>query len=146
MTLKSTLLALSFGIFMTAAVSGQKAISIKDPDITFGYTLPQGFENEDDSFYHYIFPNIENGMETASLRLTYFEGFDGELSDFKEGILNGKLYSTLDDFKIKNSGKEIIDGTLRSEEHTSELQSRPHLVCRLLLEKKKNNKIQIKNS
>src|SRR5690554_7185706 len=28
---------------------------------------------------------------------------------------------------------------LRSEEHTSELQSRPHLVCRLLLEKKKKN-------
>src|SRR5690554_7515726 len=27
----------------------------------------------------------------------------------------------------------------RSEEHTSELQSRPHLVCRLLLEKKKSN-------
>src|SRR3989442_14396225 len=27
----------------------------------------------------------------------------------------------------------------RSEEHTSELQSRPHLVCRLLLEKKKPN-------
>src|SRR5215813_15014189 len=28
----------------------------------------------------------------------------------------------------------------RSEEHTSELQSRPHLVCRLLLEKKKKKK------
>src|SRR5436305_9818933 len=28
--------------------------------------------------------------------------------------------------------------SLRSEEHTSELQSRPHLVCRLLLEKKKH--------
>src|SRR5690554_7748442 len=28
----------------------------------------------------------------------------------------------------------------RSEEHTSELQSRPHLVCRLLLEKKKFTK------
>src|SRR5690625_5958485 len=28
----------------------------------------------------------------------------------------------------------------RSEEHTSELQSRGHLVCRLLLEEKKNNK------
>src|SRR3989442_2763695 len=27
----------------------------------------------------------------------------------------------------------------RSEEHTSELQSRPHLVCRLLLEKKKQH-------
>src|SRR2546429_4857246 len=31
----------------------------------------------------------------------------------------------------------------RSEEHTSELQSRLHLVCRLLLEKKKNNTIQL---
>src|SRR5690554_7593818 len=30
--------------------------------------------------------------------------------------------------------------TARSEEHTSELQSRPHLVCRLLLEKKKKKK------
>src|SRR5689334_23775066 len=29
---------------------------------------------------------------------------------------------------------------VRSEEHTSELQSQFHLVCRLLLEKKKNNK------
>src|SRR5690554_7572009 len=28
----------------------------------------------------------------------------------------------------------------RSEEHTSELQSRPHIVCRLLLEKKKEHK------
>src|SRR3989442_6368218 len=32
---------------------------------------------------------------------------------------------------------ENIAFGLRSEEHTSELQSRPHLVCRLLLEKKK---------
>src|SRR5690554_7127060 len=31
----------------------------------------------------------------------------------------------------------------RSEEHTSELQSRPHLVCRLLLEKKKKKKNKI---
>src|SRR2546422_3609989 len=30
----------------------------------------------------------------------------------------------------------------RSEEHTSELQSRLHLVCRLLLEKKKKNKTE----
>src|SRR5687768_18356464 len=33
-----------------------------------------------------------------------------------------------------------VDGLPRSEEHTSELQSRLHLVCRLLLEKKKKNK------
>src|SRR2546422_8331579 len=32
-----------------------------------------------------------------------------------------------------------VVGKARSEEHTSELQSRLHLVCRLLLEKKKKN-------
>src|SRR2546422_8559082 len=32
----------------------------------------------------------------------------------------------------------LLDGVPRSEEHTSELQSRLHLVCRLLLEKKNN--------
>src|SRR2546422_2502126 len=34
----------------------------------------------------------------------------------------------------------------RSEEHTSELQSRLHLVCRLLLEKKKRNRTTSQNS
>src|SRR3712207_7378063 len=34
----------------------------------------------------------------------------------------------------------------RSEEHTSELQSRQYLVCRLLLEKKKKKKIKHENS
>src|SRR2546422_2743292 len=33
----------------------------------------------------------------------------------------------------------------RSEEHTSELQSRLHLVCRLLLEKKKNHNTTLQN-
>src|SRR5690606_40369470 len=35
-----------------------------------------------------------------------------------------------------------IGTSARSEEHTSELQSRENLVCRLLLEKKKNNMIR----
>src|SRR3989442_11303886 len=34
-------------------------------------------------------------------------------------------------------GHQVAGAESRSEEHTSELQSRPHLVCRLLLEKKK---------
>src|SRR5690554_7025702 len=37
-----------------------------------------------------------------------------------------------------------VGRSTRSEEHTSELQSRPHLVCRLLLEKKKKKKINNK--
>src|SRR3712207_8105646 len=36
---------------------------------------------------------------------------------------------------------ELIAESRRSEEHTSELQSRQYLVCRLLLEKKKKTKI-----
>src|SRR5438552_12620456 len=39
--------------------------------------------------------------------------------------------------ELKNALRDI---GLRSEEHTSELQSPDHLVCRLLLEKKKNRK------
>src|SRR2546429_3829044 len=39
----------------------------------------------------------------------------------------------------KYGNAAVIHDWLRSEEHTSELQSRLHLVCRLLLEKKKNH-------
>src|SRR3712207_8770660 len=35
--------------------------------------------------------------------------------------------------------KRVQEAQMRSEEHTSELQSRQYLVCRLLLEKKKND-------
>src|SRR2546429_5998343 len=40
---------------------------------------------------------------------------------------------------VTSSASDADDVTERSEEHTSELQSRLHLVCRLLLEKKKFN-------
>src|SRR5690554_7482479 len=38
---------------------------------------------------------------------------------------------------IDQAQSQLDSRWARSEEHTSELQSRPHLVCRLLLEKKK---------
>src|SRR5690606_40691641 len=41
------------------------------------------------------------------------------------------------------SRKKAVACQLRSEEHTSELQSRENLVCRLLLEKKKTNNTNI---
>src|SRR2546422_7032335 len=39
--------------------------------------------------------------------------------------------------------RDLVDPVSRSEEHTSELQSRLHLVCRLLLEKKKHTPVPI---
>src|SRR3712207_8524821 len=40
---------------------------------------------------------------------------------------------------FSGSPARVIETRLRSEEHTSELQSRQYLVCRLLLEKKQYN-------
>src|SRR3989449_6786067 len=60
----------------------------------------------------------------------------------KLGVPRGDL--AVQDGWIRGNGKRVayaeLVGDRRSEEHTSELQSRLHLVCRLLLEKKKNNK------
>src|SRR5690625_5840779 len=41
---------------------------------------------------------------------------------------------------LEKTGEKNAPLAMRSEEHTSELQSRGHLVCRLLLEKKKRYK------
>src|SRR5207253_9463931 len=50
------------------------------------------------------------------------------------------LHERLDFLEAHFLAGLVIDGEDRSEEHTSELQSRGHLVCRLLLEKKKVKK------
>src|SRR5690625_5722186 len=47
------------------------------------------------------------------------------------------------DHYVKHMMYHAHTGSLRSEEHTSELQSRGHLVCRLLLEKKNNETKQV---
>src|SRR2546430_992015 len=52
-----------------------------------------------------------------------------QLNDAKDA-LNGNS-------NVENAKQEAIEQINRSEEHTSELQSQSNLVCRLLLEKKK---------
>src|SRR5437870_11015432 len=52
----------------------------------------------------------------------------------------GPVFQPVDSARSHASRRRAEDGVrsrARSEEHTSELQSRGHLVCRLLLEKKK---------
>src|SRR5690554_7189379 len=54
-----------------------------------------------------------------------------------EAALSPAAYSLMaDSFPPEKRATAISVYSMRSEEHTSELQSRPHLVCRLLLEKK----------
>src|SRR5690554_7278522 len=65
--------------------------------------------------------------------------FVGQLLTWERNIIK---YIYLDEENEKLQLKNIelenqLPHNYRSEEHTSELQSRPHLVCRLLLEKKK---------
>src|SRR3989442_9678330 len=75
-------------------------------------------------------------------RLTALDGDDTDAL-FRSGwqamprivIGDGALYYERQGIGFPDTLPLVIE---RSEEHTSELQSRPHLVCRLLLEKKKN--------
>src|SRR5690554_7522657 len=91
----------------------------------------------------------------SNILLIYTGGTIGMVKDFETGALKAfnfdQLLERIPELKLLDcsiaaySFDEPIDSSdmntkhwLRSEEHTSELQSRPHLVCRLLLEKKKN--------
>src|SRR5690625_6262185 len=68
----------------------------------------------------------------------YDELLNGEQLGLRCNLLIDHIYLN----ELKQSGMYAGYGNeTRSEEHTSELQSRGHLVCRLLLEKKKKSKI-----
>src|SRR5437870_10366732 len=88
-------------------------------------------------------PEIEHERD-AIIKVTSCAicGSDLHLYDhFMPGMKSGDImgHETMGEVVEVGSGA-------RSEEHTSELQSRGHLVCRLLLEKKKKKKNQIKHN
>src|SRR5690554_7023801 len=62
---------------------------------------------------------------------------DGEIDIIMGNSLGASPDATLQRLVYIESTGSGNFAAPRSEEHTSELQSRPHLVCRLLLEKKK---------
>src|SRR5690554_7304283 len=65
---------------------------------------------------------------------------DGELTAFEQRLVEEDVAERLERLKTdieEEIRRRLVADRGRSEEHTSELQSRPHLVCRLLLEKKK---------
>ena len=75
--------------------------------------------------------------------MSFGQGFVTGLADSLATGLKDDMEKTYDKISQMSAlrAKTIVEGSQkhRSEEHTSELQSRLHLVCRLLLEKKKKN-------
>src|SRR2546422_1388477 len=65
--------------------------------------------------------------------------FRSVYSQYYFWLPTGRLLRARLDLSFSISDRVNLQGA-RSEEHTSELQSRLHLVCRLLLEKKKKSK------
>src|SRR5258708_26463050 len=81
-------------------------------------------------FRQYDLPRNDTGGKSEPKPLVFDE--------CKHWLLRGPVI-VHDFFDFSHSGYRRNRGQLRSEEHTSELQSPDHLVCRLLLEKKKIN-------
>src|SRR3712207_8843718 len=82
------------------------------------------------SYYiEYLTAKIE---EEVNEYLKRIEGMGGALVAVEKGFFQEEIRNNA--YQLK---KEIDENKRRSEEHTSELQSRQYLVCRLLLEKKK---------
>src|SRR5690625_6368841 len=73
-----------------------------------------------------LMKELNEQFETSILLITHDLGVVSELAERVVVIYGGQVME-----------ESPIDELFRSEEHTSELQSRGHLVCRLLLEKKK---------
>src|SRR3712207_9010086 len=65
------------------------------------------------------------------------KGSQGRAEDRVRGRVRERVQGRPERRDVSSAGRRR--SAFRSEEHTSELQSRQYLVCRLLLEKKKNN-------
>src|SRR5690625_5579953 len=80
-----------------------------------------------------IASGLETGDAVAILSRTRYEWALADWAIWWVGGVSVPIYETSSPSQI-----QWIASDSRSEEHTSELQSRGHLVCRLLLEKKKS--------
>src|SRR5690554_3642522 len=74
-------------------------------------------------------PGIQSIIEVQEYPLQDFEQVFQLTREAYAERLRGKTFKV----RVRRSGEHDFT-SVRSEEHTSELQSRPHLVCRLLLE------------
>src|SRR5438034_8466103 len=94
----------------------------------------------------------EGDAENRDVAQLFFDSFSkrvGGVEDSLRNVASGfeRLKLSVERGQISDlvllervqKAEQLIKASLRSEEHTSELQSHSDLVCRLLLEKKKND-------
>src|SRR5690554_2331128 len=103
----------------------ERGITIKAQSVTLNYTAKDG------ETYKLNFIDTPGHVDFSYEVSRSLYACEGALLvvDAGQGV---EAQSVANCYTAIEQGLEVV----RSEEHTSELQSRPHLVCRLLLEKK----------
>ena len=99
---------------------------------------PQRFEKFSLRFGETLFDYSKNRITEETMRLLFDLARTANVEDWRERMFRGENINTSEDRAALHVAlRNVSDHPIRSEEHTSELQSHHDLVCRLLLEKKK---------
>src|SRR2546422_370166 len=130
-------LGLGAKIFVAATVSVAAVLGV-----TLGLTSLQANRTADAAIRRAL-AGVRRGVQAfLSGRTATFAGMSAvsaQVPQFRERLLRGSergnVLDQAEEYRQLLGAAWVL---VRSEEHTSELQSRLHLVCRLLLEKKKN--------
>src|SRR2546429_5505771 len=86
--------------------------------------------------YTTLFRSLDDVRSGGNLLAHHAKHFRNAIGDSASGGMESRLVGSIGNVQAI-AANEHARAHHRSEEHTSELQSRLHLVCRLLLEKKK---------
>src|SRR3712207_8832061 len=111
----------------------------------FGIVFMQNIHTKQTAAVPYSYGSTSDMVKEIQSKLKSWGYYSGEA----DGIYGYKTYEAVKYFQQKNGlsidgvvGSRTLAALGRSEEHTSELQSRQYLVCRLLLEKKQKYRLR----
>src|SRR5690554_5120223 len=134
--LLATLMTILVGLGLTAAVVSLMGRRITQPILRLNAAINQISQGRFDvRLTNQGSRELEDLAQGINNMAQTMQSAQGELQQNIDQATED-LRQTLETIEIQNIELDLARKT-RSEEHTSELQSRPHLVCRLLLEKKK---------